>query len=210
MIEIAPHPLLDARVFVTRFAQPLGDTPAPPWLLELLTAGARTPLAALAADDPLRGVIRDLLRHGGFKPTGRSKPASEYLVRAASEAGLASINPAVDAGNAVSLHSGVPISVADLDRLRPPLRIEVAAPDARFVFNSAGQEIDVGRLLGLSDADGPCANAVKDAMRTKTTPATTSTLTVMWGARAIAGRTDAALTWYHELLARLGAGVEPA
>ncbi len=29
--------------------------------------------------------MRKLLRHGGYKPTGRGKPASEYLVRAAGE-----------------------------------------------------------------------------------------------------------------------------
>ena len=29
--------------------------------------------------------MRELLRYGGYKPTGRGKPASEYLVRAAGE-----------------------------------------------------------------------------------------------------------------------------
>ena len=42
--------------------------------------------------------VRDLLRAGGFKPAGRSKPASEYLVRAAGEGKLAGINLVVDGG----------------------------------------------------------------------------------------------------------------
>jgi hypothetical protein len=45
----------------------------------------------------VRAAVRDMLRPGGCKPTGRGKPASEYLVRAASEGQLAPINLAVDA-----------------------------------------------------------------------------------------------------------------
>jgi DNA/RNA-binding domain of Phe-tRNA-synthetase-like protein len=33
---------------------------------------------------------------------------------------------AVDVGNAVSLHSSLPVSVVDLGRARPPLRVGVA------------------------------------------------------------------------------------
>ena len=55
----------------------------------LLLVAAQEGLFALEADAPLQRVeqvrqdVRDLLRHGGYKPTGRGKPASEYLVRAA-------------------------------------------------------------------------------------------------------------------------------
>ena len=74
-------------------------------------------------DEPLddaaearRKAGRDVLRNGKYKPTGRGKPAAEYLVRAAGEGKLGSINLAVDLCNVVSLHSGLPISVVDLDR----------------------------------------------------------------------------------------------
>jgi hypothetical protein len=61
----------------------------------------------------------------------------------------------------------------------------------------------------LFDADGPCANAVKDAQRTKTTAGTRRTLSVVWGTRALPGRTERAVAWYRELLESAGARVEP-
>ena len=79
-----------------------------------------------------------------------------------------SINAAVDVCNIVSLHSGLPISVVDLAKATPPFRVAVAAAGSSYVFNASGQTIDLGGLLCLCDADGPCANAVKDAQRTKT------------------------------------------
>ena len=171
----------------------------------LLSPSAEVPFSP---NDTLRAAIRDLLRHGGFKPTGRSKPASEYLVRAAAEAQLKPINPAVDVGNIVALHSGIPVSVVDVERLVPPLLVRLAPAGSRFVFNASGQEIDVECLLGLEDGQGPCANPVKDAQRTKTGPATTQTLTVLWGSSALGEVVDEAVGWAWELLARLDATCE--
>ena len=203
-LKIESHPLLDAAAFTATFPSALGamgPTPLP----ALFSATASAPLQS---SDEVRGAVRDLLRHGGYKPTGRGKPASEYLIRAVSEGALSSINPAVDACNAVSLHSGLPISVVDLDRARGPFRIAVAPAETTYVFNASGQTIDVEGLLCLFDADGACANAVKDAQRTKTTPATTQTLTVIWGCKTLPDRTAKALAWYRELLIALGSTVE--
>ena len=136
MITLDPHPLLDAVAFVTRFPAPLGDMPTPEPLLALLRPGA---VAPISPGDDVRAAVRDLLRLGGFKPTGRSKPASEYLIRASADGALGSINLAVDVCNIVSLHSGLPISVVDLSRASAPFRLGVAAPDTRYVFNASGQ-----------------------------------------------------------------------
>jgi len=103
----------------------------------------------------------------------------------------------------------VPISVVDLDRAAPPLSIRIAAQDTSYVFNASGQEIRIGGLLCLFDAEGPCANAVKDAQRTKTSDGTRRTLSVLWGTHACAEQTDAAGRWYRELLERAGAETEP-
>jgi DNA/RNA-binding domain of Phe-tRNA-synthetase-like protein len=197
MLPSDPHPLLDLRAFVTEFPRPLGEMPSPPGLLALLRPDAAAPLCG---DDAVREAVRRLLRHGGFKPTGRSKPASEYLLRAARDGTLSPINLAVDACNAVSLHSGLPASVVDLDRARPPLRVGLATAGAAYVFNASGQTIDVVGLVCLFDADGPCANPVKDAHRTKTGPQTRRTLSLVWGTTALPGRADAAVAWYRELL----------
>jgi DNA/RNA-binding domain of Phe-tRNA-synthetase-like protein len=202
MLTLDPHPLLDLRAFVTTFPRPLGDMPSSPELQALLALDA---LAPLHSDDNAREAVRTLLRHGGFKPAGRSKPASEYLVKAASDNALSSINLAVDACNVVSLHSGLPISVVDLDRTSAPLRVGIAPAGASYVFNASGQTIDLSGLLCLFDADGPCANAVKDAQRTKTTSDTRRTLSLIWGTKALAGSTAQAEVWYRSLLEQHGA-----
>jgi len=202
MLTIDPHPLLDLRAFVTTFPRPLGDTPSPPELRALLALDA---IAPLRSDDSVRESVRALLRQGGFKPTGRSKPASEYLLKAVRENLLSSINVAVDACNIVSLHSGLPISVVDLDQVREPLRIGMAPAGASYVFNASGQTIDLDGLLCLFDEEGPRANAVKDAQRTKTTADTRSTLSLIWGTNALPGRAAQAEAWYRELLEQHGA-----
>jgi len=196
------HPLLDAAAFLTSFSHPLTETATPAAILELLKAGS---VAPMASDDAARKAVRDLLRHGGYKPTGRGKPASEYLIAAAADGSLGSINLAVDACNAVSLHSGLPISVVDADLARPPYRIAIAKAGASYVFNVSGQVIDLEGLVCLFDAEGPCGNAVKDSQRTKTHAGTTRTLSVVWGPRALPRRTEEAVRWYREILQAAGA-----
>jgi DNA/RNA-binding domain of Phe-tRNA-synthetase-like protein len=205
MLTIDPHPLLELCAFITAFPRPLSDMPSSRELRALLLLDAPAPLHS---DDNVREAVRTLLRYGGFKPAGRSKPASEYLIRAAADNALSSINLAVDACNIVSLHSGLPISVVDLDRARPPLRVGIAPAGAFYVFNASGQTIDLSGLLCLFDAEGPCANAVKDAQRTKTTTETRRTLSLIWGTKSLAGRAAQAETWYRGLLEQRGSITE--
>lgn len=204
MLRAEPHPLLDAAAFTSTFAEPI--RPSPGWLTALLALEIDAPVRR---SEELRQAVRRLLRQAGYKPTGRGKPSSEYLLRAVGQGSLESINVPVDACNAVSLASGLPISVIDLDRARAPFRIALAPPGARAVFNASGQEIDLSGLLCLWDAEGPCANAVKDAQRTKTTDATRRTLSVVWSTReAPAGHLAQTLAWYRELVERAGAATE--
>src|SRR5438105_5849175 len=207
MLTVASHPLLDVRAFTTLFPCPLGEMPSPPELQALLALDAPAPIRS---DDSVREQVRQLLRLGGFKPTGRSKPASEYLLKAVADGRLGSINVAVDVCNIVSLHSGLPISVVDLDRAREPFRVGVAAAGSSYVFNPSGQTIDVGGLLCLFDAEGPCANAVKDAQRTKTDDGTRRTLSVVWGTTALPGRAEQTAAWYRDLLEKHGAATANA
>jgi DNA/RNA-binding domain of Phe-tRNA-synthetase-like protein len=201
-LHVDPHPQLRIAAFVTALPAPLAELPTPASMLELLRLDAAAPVSR---DEAVRGAVRDLLRHGGYKPTGRGKPASEYLLRAAGEGTLGSINLAVDACNAASLHSGFPISVVDLDRARAPFRVGIAPSGATYVFNASGQEIDLSGLLCLFDADGPCANAVRDAQRTKTHPGTRRTLSVVWGCAGYEARLAETERWYRSLLEASGA-----
>ena len=204
-MTLEEHPLLEADVFALRWPQTLEQYPTPESVLKLFGLNAAAPLVR---SEPVRAAVRDLLRVGGFKPTGRSKPASEYLVKASDGGFLSSINAVVDVCNAVSLHSGLPISVVDIDRAAGPFRIGLADPEATYVFNASGQQIDVGGLLCLHDSEGPCANAVKDSQRTKTHPGTTRTLVVVWGTATFEGRGAAAGSWFRELAQAAGGTVE--
>ena len=209
-IAVADHPLLDAAAFVTRLPVALAELP--PWGLDPTASPPpdRTVAGpALTVDDQVRGAIRALLRHGGYKPSGRGKPASEYLVGAAAEARFPSINPLVDVCNLVSLHSGLPISVVDLELTRGDLRLAVCPEGTTYVFNPSGQTIDASGLLALCDDDGAAGTPVKDAQRTKTHAGTRVTLSILWGTRAAPGRTAAATRWYRALCAEwLGATIE--
>ena len=63
-------------MFAIRLERPLCELAFDP-----IAALERGPLTTLDTVRP----VRDLLRHGGFKPAGRSKPASEYLAAAFAE-----------------------------------------------------------------------------------------------------------------------------
>lgn len=204
-LSVVAYPGLALQALHVELPLPLAELPSPPWLIDLLRLDAEAPVRGSEA---LRTAVRDLLRVHGYRPTGRGKPSSEYLVAAQGDGRLGSINAAVDAGNVASLHSGLPISVVDSDRCQPPLRVCVPPAGTSYVFNRGGQEIDVGGLLCLHDAEGPCANAVKDAQRTKTDGATRRLVAVVWGAAAPdpehAARTA---QWLGELFTRLGVKV---
>lgn len=202
-LAVVEYPGLLLRSHSVELPCPLGELPSPPWLVELLRPGAEAPLRP---PEELKAAVRDLLRGHGYKPTGRGKPSSEYLAKAAADGRLASINAAVDVGNAVSLHSGLPVSIVDVDAAKPPLAVDVPEPGSRYVFNPSGQEIDVGGLLSLFDADGPCANAVKDAQRTKTSASTARVLAIVWGTEQPAGHADAAADWLRALFLRVASG----
>src|SRR5262245_43287500 len=79
--------------------------------------------AALAAgsnalrSESVKGAVRELLRAGGYKPAGRGKPASEYLMQAALRGEFPRISHIVDALNLVSFESNLPISLLDTHRV---------------------------------------------------------------------------------------------
>lgn len=196
-VTIRPHPLLDAGLFSVELSRPLDETPTPPAVAALATPGAN---GRLQSSEAVKTAVRDLLRHGGFKPAGRSKPASEYLVGALAEGRFPAINALVDACNVVSLHSGLPISLVDLDKLEGAPAIQIAPPSTSYVFNPTGQVIDASGLICLYDDAGPSGSPVKDAQRTKTHEGTRRALAIVWGTRALAGRAAEATRWFRELV----------
>jgi len=137
-----------------------------------------------------RVAIRQLLKKGGFKATGRNKPAAEYLAEARRAGTFPRIYDVVDVINAISLETGWPISVLDVERALPhsprgALEIRFGRPSEAYVFNSSGQVIDIAGLLGVAAAEGPMlGNPVKDSMLAKVQPGTRRVVAVMYASRA--------------------------
>ncbi|MBI1748377.1 MAG: hypothetical protein HYR55_17610 [Acidobacteria bacterium] len=134
--------------------------------------------------------VRALLRKGGFKPSGRNKPASEYLAQAARESRFPFINNLVDVNNFLSLQYGFPISLLDRSCFGETALIRYGAPGEKYVFNSAGQEIDLARLICICAEEAevtlPLGNPIKDSLAGKIKPDTTAVIGVIYAsARAI-------------------------
>lgn len=204
-LTVHPHPLLDLGCVEARWAEPLPRVQTPADALRALDFGYEG--APCKTSDDVRRHVRDLLRVGGFKPTGRNKPASEYLIKAQTNGFLSAINVAVDLCNAVSLHSGLPISVVDRRSLRGECEVGLAPEQSSYAFNASGHVIDVSKLLCLSDAEGPCANAVKDSQRTKTHEHTAEVVYLIWGTTALEGYTAKTMAWLTSLLVESQASV---
>jgi hypothetical protein len=128
--------------------------------------------------------VRGMLRFGSYKPTGRGKPSSEYLLGAALEGSFPLVNTSVDANNAVSLEWGFPASIFDMELCGTSLHLRRGVAGESYVFNPSGQVIELKDLLCVCRAEGndwiPCGNPVKDAMATKVRESTRSIAAVIY------------------------------
>ena len=157
-------------------------------LLELMRRAEQSVRAdASAFPEAVRAEMRNVLRVGGYKPTGRGKPASEFLLRIARDEGLPRVNNLVDINNLVSLKTALPISILDRRRLGGELSIRFGRPGEKYVFNHSGQEMDIGGIpVVCGDAsDQPVGNAVRDSMLAKVGAETREVLAVIYGSRQL-------------------------
>lgn len=185
---LAPGPCLPALVWAEGIAPPVPSTTLP-GPLGALVQRARAEGEGLWPPGRKAGV-RALLRHGKYRASGRSKPASEFLLKAALEDRFPPINPPVDVNNFVSLASGLPGTIFDLDRSGETLVLRRGRPGERYVFNTAGQDIDLEDLLLLArptaeapEEGEPCGNPVKDSMATKVASDTRRLVAVLYAPR---------------------------
>jgi DNA/RNA-binding domain of Phe-tRNA-synthetase-like protein len=125
-----------------------------------------------------------MLRHGRYKPTGRGKPASEFLLTAALGGTFPLLHPAANVNNYVSLLSGLPASIFDAATTGPALLARWGATGEQYVFNPSGQKIDLQDLLCICRMENgawvPTGNPVKDAMYSKLTRRTTDVIAVIY------------------------------
>ncbi len=166
--------------------------------------------------ESVRLACRDMLRNGSYKPTGRGKPASEYLLRAAASGEFPRINWPVDVCNYISLRYLLPISLWDLDLSDSDAFVfRLGKSEETYEFNMAGQTIGlqdlvVGCVVGDSRSpDGtPIVNPVKDSMRTKTTASTTRIAAAIYAPADQPGELADACNEFAEMLSWAGTETE--
>jgi DNA/RNA-binding domain of Phe-tRNA-synthetase-like protein len=158
----------------------------------------------------VKEAVRDMLRKGGFKPSGRNKPSSEYLAQAAREGRFPRINNLVDINNLLSLQSGLPMSLLDTDALGGHIEIRYGSDGEKYVFNPAGQEIDLKGLICVCRREGsasvPLGNAIKDSMTAKLKDSTRDVIGIVYCARGALERSglESLVGEFGELLTHFG------
>ena len=179
---VTPSPVLPALIWAEGIDPPHPTVEIPAFLAEVLATAREA--GETFVPEPLRKRVRGMLRHGKYKPSGRSKPASEFLLRAALANTFPLVNPPVDVNNAVSLASGLPGSIFDADLTGRDLLLRRGRPGETYIFNPTGQVIDLEDLLVVCRRDGeawtPCGNPVKDAMATKIRSETRRVVAVLY------------------------------
>jgi DNA/RNA-binding domain of Phe-tRNA-synthetase-like protein len=137
-------------------------------------------------EERFRKAVRGVLRIGGFSPTGRSKPASEYLLGDLKERGeFNHISGPVDVNNLFSLTSMLPISLLDADKLGSIVTVRIGQEGEGYVFNPSGQWLDVKRCIVVCAGEPPGAplgTPVKDSMAGKVFEGASHFLGVIYGA----------------------------
>jgi len=177
-----PSPVLPALIWAEGIEPPRPTEAAPDFLRQILARVEAQGEESIPANRRAR--VRRILRHGHYQPSGRGRPASEFLLRAALENAFPLVNGPVDVNNAISLASGLPGSIFDADLSGPHLLLRRGLPGESYVFNPAGQAIDLEDLLVVCRRGGadwqPCGNAVKDAMVTKVRASTQRVVAVLY------------------------------
>jgi DNA/RNA-binding domain of Phe-tRNA-synthetase-like protein len=169
-------------VWAEGIAPPTLTDAVPSFILELVARAQRE--GDLFVPEEMRRRVRQIFRHGKYKPSGRSKPASEFLLRAAIDGSFPLVNGPVDVNNAISLESGLPGSIFDVALSGSHLLLRRGLADEAYVFNPSGQTIDLEDLLVVCRKTPggwePCGNAVKDSMSTKIRPETRDVVAVLY------------------------------
>ena len=214
-------PREDAALGIVRAEALMVDQTPPGFEDELRALLEARAVAPAEKDEATRRAVRGLLRNGRYKPKGRGKPASEYLLRTVQQggAGFPRINAPVDVANYMSLRSGLPISLWDLDAASGDhFRFRLGKAEEAYVFNTAGHTIQLADLIvgcsqALDDEEGqPIVNPVKDSLATKTSPQTRRVAACIYTPRSVVSyeALGSLCTQFASLLARCGEAVETA
>lgn len=137
----------------------------------------------IVKEEEKRKIVRDMLRFGKYKPSGRGKPASEYLYEIFKKRQFPLINNFVDCLNLVSLKSLLPISLIDVDKAGSErFLLRRGKSGESYIFNNSGQVLNLEDLLLIStfEKDEPIATPVKDSQKTKIDFSTKNLIAVIY------------------------------
>lgn len=177
-----PEPPIIPLIWAEQVDPPQVPEKMPPYLAAVVDEARRTGEGFIPPE--VRARVRKMLRFGKYRASGRGKPASEFLLRAALEERFPVIGGPVDVNNAISLSTGFPGSLFDADRTGPDLLLRHGREGEAYVFNRSGQTIDLQDLLLVCRKAEfgwePCGNPVKDSMTTKIGDGTRNVLAVLY------------------------------
>ncbi len=180
--ELAPCPVLPALVWAEGIASPTASQEHAGPIAEAVAQARDTGEAYVPPE--VRSRVRNMLRHGRYKPTGRGKPASEFLLRAALGGEFPHVNAPVDVNNWVSLESGFPGSIFDVALSGRRLLLRRGRPGEAYVFNPSGQVLELEDLLLVCRKTEhgwePCGSPIKDAMITKLSAHTRDVIAILY------------------------------
>lgn len=180
--SLSPCPAYFGLIWAEGIQPPTAPADPPAFLTALISASLDTGEEYVPLE--VRKRVRTILRYGKYKPSGRGKPASEFLLQAALSGSFPLVNGPVDVNNAISLESGFPGSIFDTTLSGRHLLIRRGLPGEEYVFNPSGQTIDLQDLLLVcrkTEAGWEaCGNPVKDAMLTKISTHTMDVIAVLY------------------------------
>lgn len=135
--------------------------------------------------------IRHMLKVDGFSPSGRNRPASEYLLKELERTGkFKFICNVVDINNYMSIKTYLPISIFDTGKMKGALVIRTGSAGEAYMFNPEGQIIDLKRMIVCCEEQPdytsiPFGSPVKDSMYTKIGAGCTAVLAVIYSTPAL-------------------------
>lgn len=141
--------------------------------------------------EEVRRKVRHMLKLDGFSPSGRNRPANEFLLKELERTKrFKFINNVVDINNYISLKYSIPISIFDAGKIQGALVLRTGGPGEAYVFNDEGHIIEVKRLVVCCEEQPdytsiPYGSPVKDSMHTKVFAACNQVLAVIYSPPAL-------------------------
>ncbi|MBO6506331.1 MAG: hypothetical protein JJ850_06950 [Kordiimonadaceae bacterium] len=154
-----------------------------------------------ASSDPVIAAVRRAFKATGKDPS-RYRPSSEALTRRViAGKGLYFVNNVVDAGNLVSLMTGVPVGCYDAAWIKGDLSLRIGTPGETYDGIGRGG-INLEGLPVLADMDGPFGSPFSDSDRTGVSEQTRDLVFVLYGLNMDVAHVEAAAEISDALITR--------